>query len=578
MHNVLIIGGMAAGCKAAARLSRLSSNYQITIVEKSPFISFSSCGLPLYASGELNDLSELIKTSYGIIRDEKYFSQVKGVRVLTKTEVKSIDPCQHEVECHSLEKNETFNLCYDSLIIATGSKIKNPPFKICSSPLISPFHSPNDAVILRQAAQAGKINKAVIIGAGFIGCELAESLSSLWGIETVLIDKEESILPGCLDKEISAYAESALKSADILLLLSTLVEKIELDQIGHPVVTLDNGQEINADYVFYCLGVKPNTEIAQKANIKTGRFGGILVDENMKTSIPGIWAAGDCVEITNLVTGKNDYYSYGSLANRMGKAAADSISGERSCFNGSSGTLSLKLFDTIISASGLSEKKALENGYSADAVIGCWADRPDYHPLAKNLLGKLIYDKSDLRLLGLQLIGEGEVTRYIDVFSDLLSNHKTVYDLTNLEHGYTPAHSSPVSVLNNLGYMALNQESGGIRNYNPLMFSSFQGICIDVREANEIEIFPFPGKTLQIPLTEIRFRINDLKRIRALECLYYLFVKKVQGHTKRQGCSLITDLQMSLILPAEIIYAPCYVSHLQLVIPSTQKNFQTAWR
>jgi NADPH-dependent 2,4-dienoyl-CoA reductase/sulfur reductase-like enzyme/rhodanese-related sulfurtransferase len=523
VHNVLIIGGMAAGCKAAARLSRLSSNYQITIVEKSPFISFSSCGLPLYVSGELNEISELIKTSYGIIRDEKYFSQVKGVRVLTKTEVKSINAGQHEVECYNLEKNETFNLHYDSLLIATGSKIINPPFQICSSPLISPFHSPDDAAKLRQAVQAGKISKAVIVGAGFIGCELAESLSSLWGIETILIDKEESILPGCLDKEISAYAVSALKSANILLLLSTIVEKIELDAKGYPLVSLSSGQKITADYVFYCLGVKPDSDLAQKSNIKTGRFGGILVDENMRTSIPEVWAAGDCVEITHLVTGQNDYFSYGSLANRMGKAAADSITGEKTCFKGSAGTLSLKLFDTIISASGLSEKKALENGYSTGAVIGCWTDRPDYHPLAKNLLGKLIYDKSDLRLLGLQLIGEGEVTRYIDVFSDLLSDHKTVYDLTNLEHGYTPAHSSPVSILNNLGYMALNQEVGGIRNFNPLLFSSFQGICIDVRESDETELFPFPEKPLQIPLTGIRSRINDLKKDPGIE-MPFLFI------------------------------------------------------
>ncbi len=471
----------------------------------------------MYASGDLDDLSELIKTSYGIMRDEKYFSQVKGVKVLTKTEVRAIKPWQHEVECYNQENSETFNLKYDSLIVATGSRVVTPPFPFCSSPLISPFHSPDDAVKLRKAAQEGKINKAVIIGAGFIGCELAESLSSLWGIETILIDREETILPGCLDKEISAYAESAFKSSNIMLLLSTLVEKIELDQRGHPVVILDNGQKINADYVFYCLGVKPDTDVAQKANIKTGRSGGIIVDEHMRTSIPDIWAAGDCVEITNLVTGRSGYYSYGSLANRMGKTAADSISGGESCFKGSAGTLSLKLFDTIISASGLSEKKALENNYSAGAVIGCWTDRPDYHPLAKNLLGKLIYDKTDLRLLGLQLIGEGEVTRYIDVFSDLLSDHKTVHDLTNLEHGYTPAHSSPVSVLNHLGYMALNQESGRIRNFNPLLFSSFHGICIDVRESGEIELFPFPGKTLHIPLTEIRSRINDLVKEPGIE-------------------------------------------------------------
>ena len=511
MYNVIIIGGMAAGCKAAARLSRLSLDYQITIVEKSPFISFSSCGLPLYASGELNDLNELTMTSYGIVRNEKYFCEIKGIKVLTKTEVKSLDPLNHKVECFSLERNETFSLSYDSLLIATGSKVINPSFKFSQSPLISPFHSPLDAKKFRQAVQQGNLKKAVIIGAGFIGCELAESLSSLWGIETILIDKEDSILLGCLDKEISAYAEYSITSNKIMLLLSTSVDKIELDKKGHPLIILDNGQQIVSDYVFYCLGVKPDSGLAQNANIKTGKFGGILVDEQMRTSVADIWAAGDCVEITNLVTGKSDYYSYGSLANRMGRTAADSISGRRTSFTGSSGTLSLKLFDTIITASGLSEKRALNLGYSTGSVIGCWSDRPDYHPEAKNLIGKLVYDKPGLKLLGLQLVGEGEVTRYIDVFSDLLSNHKSVYDLINVEHGYTPAHSSPISVLNNLGYMALNQELEGIKNFNPLMFSSFNGVCIDVRETSEIEAFPFKVKTIQIPLSELRLKITDLK-------------------------------------------------------------------
>ncbi|HSD63536.1 MAG TPA: FAD-dependent oxidoreductase [Ignavibacteriaceae bacterium] len=511
MYNVVIIGGMAAGCKAAARLSRLSKNYQITIVEKSPLISFSRCGLPLYASGELNDLAALTSTSYGIVRDEKYFNDVKGIKVLTGTEVKLIDPRKKEIECFSLVNHELFNLMYDYLIISTGSKITAPSFSICESDFISSFYSPADAKKFRELVQKGEINKAVIIGAGFIGCELAESLTSLWGIETILIEKEKTILPGCLDKEMAAYAESAIKSDKVMPLLSTSVEKIERDQMGHPRVILDNGQKISSDYVFYCPGVKPDTDLAQMADIKTGRFGGILVDEQMRTSVPDIWAAGDCVEIKNFVTGEPEHFSYGSLANRMGRVAADSIAGRKTTFNGSSGTFSLKFFDTIISAVGLSEKKAAGHGYITGSVIGCWSDRPDFHPQAKNLVCKLVYEKPGLKLLGIQIIGEGEVTRYTDVFSNLLADKKNIYDLINLEHGYTPAHSSPISVLNNLGYMTLNQELEGIINFNPLRFPKFKGICVDVRETEEINNYPFTENTLQIPLPEIRTRLFDLK-------------------------------------------------------------------
>jgi NADPH-dependent 2,4-dienoyl-CoA reductase/sulfur reductase-like enzyme/rhodanese-related sulfurtransferase len=511
VYNVIIIGGMAAGCKAAARLSRLSSNYQVTIIEKSSFISFSSCGLPLFASGELNDLSELTSTSYGVVRDEKYFCEVKGVKVLTQTEVKSIDPWEREVECFDIRKSDSIKLQYDYLIIATGSQIIKPAFQIESSPLISPFHSPADAKKFRQAVQQGNINKAVIVGAGFIGCELAEALTSMWGIETILIDKEDSLLPGCLDKEISAFAENIIKSDKILTLLSTRINRIETDANGYPVVFLDNGQKIVSDYVFYCLGVKPNTEIAKKINIKTGSRGGIIVDDQMRTSIPDIWAAGDCVELPHLVTGQTENFSYGSLANRMGRVAADSIIGRKSSLKGTAGTLSLKIFDSTISATGITEKKARQCGYSTGSVIGCWSDRPDYYPDAKNLIGKLVYEKPGLRLLGLQLIGEGETTRYLDVFSILLSNQKTVYDLLEVEHGYTPAHSSPISPLNNLGSIALNQEKDEIINYNPLLFSFFKGTCIDVREPDEIKMHPFTEDSLQIPLSQLRPKLIDFK-------------------------------------------------------------------
>ena len=270
MFKIIIIGGMAAGCKAAARLSRLSSDYQITIIERKPFISFGNCGLPLYAAGEIDDFFELAKTGYGVIRDEKYFLDVKGVKVLTNSEVEVINTSHCEIQYTDRKKNETNILQYNALIIATGSKAVKPGFPYKSSPYISSFHSPLEAKNFKEAAQKGKVGKAVIIGGGFIGCELSEALVSLWGIETTIIEKEESLLLKSFDPEISAIVENTIRSKDIEVLLSTEVEKIELDEKELPVVILKDGTQIQSDYVFHNLGIKPEASLAEKAGIKIG--------------------------------------------------------------------------------------------------------------------------------------------------------------------------------------------------------------------------------------------------------------------------------------------------------------------
>lgn len=510
MSKVIIVGGMAAGCRAAARLSRLSPDYKITVVEKGAYISFSSCGLPMYAEGEIDGISNLTKTSYGAIRDEKYFSDVKGVTVLTRTEVESIDSEKNEVRCRTLDNGGgTCVLPYDYLILATGARAVKPKFSNVVSPKVSAFHSPTDAENFRKAAQKGEVEKAVIIGGGFVGCELIEALSSLWGIETVLVEKEDALLPGALDTEIAAYLQSRIGSNKVKLFLSTGVDSIDKDENGSPVISLEDGRHIEADYVFYCLGVRPNIELARKTNIKIGERGGIVVDANMRTNIRNIWAAGDCVEVRNLVTDKPESLSFGSLSNRMGRVAADSIAGRKASFRGAVGTVSLKLFDQIVCAAGLTEKKAKKSGYETGSVVGSFPDRPDYYPEWKILVAKLVYEKRSMRLLGLQLVGEGEVTRYIDVFSELLAQRKTVAELLELEHAYTPAHSSPISPLNFLGFMAYNQETDGLRNVGPLDARSFEGTFIDVREPEEVESLPFAEEAVRIPLSEIHSRFKE---------------------------------------------------------------------
>ena len=502
---------MAAGCKTAARLSRLSSDYKITVIERGSVISFGNCGLPLYASGELDNINDLAKTAYGKIRDADYFRDFKGITTLKNTEVTNIDLDNYQVKCKNLANNESVDLPYDKLVFATGSKTIEPKFPFPNSPKISTFQSAKDAKNFREAAQKGKVGKAVIIGGGFIGCELVEALTSLWGIEVVLIEKEESLLSSFLDPDISKLVENRIKKNKIQINLSSKVEKIELDNNNLPVVFLNDGNKIECDYVFYNLGVRPNTLLAKKNGIKIGDHGGIIVDAEMKTNISNVYAVGDCVEIKNLVTNKNDSFALGSLSNRMGRVAADSISGLDTKFKGAVGSISLKVFKLISSAVGLSEKKAKKFGFKTASVLGCWSDRPEYHPDVKNLFGKIVFEKTSLKLLGLQLVGEGEVNRYVDIFAELLANKKTAKDLINIEHAYAPAHSSPISPLNFFGYMILNQENDGINSCNFSSLGSFDGLVLDVREEEEIDnSFAFYD-TINIPLSSFRFELPEIK-------------------------------------------------------------------
>jgi len=510
MHKVIIIGGMAAGCKAAARLSRFSSDFDITIIERRSVISVANCGLNLFAAGDIDNIDELLKTGYGAIRDDKYFKDVKGVTVLLNTEVSTIDVNNCKVDCKNTKNKKTTSLPYDSLLIAIGTKSIEPKFPFPKSSKISSFHSTLDAKKFREAAQLGQVGKAVIIGGGFIGCELIEVLNSLWGIETTLIEKEDHLLSKFLDSEVSKLVVNRIKEYDVKLLLGEEVCKIELNDEGEVTVHLVSGDIIKSDYVFYNLGVKPEVTIAEKAGIEIGECGGIRVDHEMKTNIANIWAAGDCVETKNLVTDKFDLYSLGSLSNRMGRVAANSIASEEAYFDGIVGATSLKLFDMIFSSVGLIEKRATQFKFDVGTVYGCWSDRPDFHPCVKNLYGKLVYEKKTLKLLGIQLIGKGEVNRYLDVFSELLKQKKSAIDLLNIEHGYTPAHSSPLSPLYYLGCMVINQEENKVKNHNPNFLDRFTGLFIDIREQEEVDTYPFEYDAVHIPIDKFRSRIDEI--------------------------------------------------------------------
>lgn len=511
MGNIVIIGGMAAGCKVASRLSKLLKGHQIIVLEKGSYVSFNSCGLLSLVGGEISDVTDLMKTSYDIVRDEKYFESVKNVKVLKKTEALDINAKKREVKCLDLDSGRKFQLPYDSMVIATGFLPVRPEFPIANSNLVSSFHYPSDAQGFREKVQRGAIGKVVIIGGGIKGCSLAESLVTLWGVDVVLIEREDCLLPLMIDSEISYYIQHSIETGKLRLLLSAVVEKIESDEKGSPVVFLQNGESILADYVFYCVGVKPNTGLARTANISIGSTGGIIVDEKMRTTLENVWAAGGCVEVTNLVTGQGDYFPCSSLSVRMGTVAADSIVGRESTFRGAVRSLSVKLFDKFICVTGLTERLARKTISNVGSVIGCWPDAPEYFRDSKPILAKIVYERPGLRLLGLQLVGSKDLTRYIDLLSELISRRRTLESLLQVELASSSHYSAPDTLLNHLASMAISQELDGVRNIGPMFNPSFKTTFIDVREAHERSGHPFPGCCINIPLSELRARLKDFE-------------------------------------------------------------------
>jgi NADPH-dependent 2,4-dienoyl-CoA reductase/sulfur reductase-like enzyme/rhodanese-related sulfurtransferase len=510
MKNVVIIGGMAAGCKAAARLKRLKPDFNVTIIEKGPVVSFGTCGMPFFAGGDIDTFLDLTKTPFGMYRDEIYFDKVKDVKVITNAEATKIDTQNQTVSVVNLINNKNLDFEYDYLLMATGASPLPPKFPCPESESITTFHNPLDAKNFRMRAQSGKVGSAAIIGAGFIGCELAEALTSMWGFETTLIELEDRLLPRSLDKDMSLFIEKHLASHDVNIKTSTMVKEITLND-GTPVVHLNDGSMLEADHVFLCMGVAPNVKLAYDSQIAINETGEILVDKHLKTSQHNVFAAGDCIETPSLITHKPAFFPLGSLSNRQGRVAAEVMAGMETTFRGATGVISMEVYGLTMAACGLNESEAEKLGIDYACCWGAWFDKPDYMPEVKSISAKVLYEKKTNKLLGMQLVGSKQVPRYIDAFSLLATHGGTIQDMIDYEHAYTPPHSGPINPLNNLGYMAMAQELG-LEAISPIGAENFEGNIIDVRTADEIEKMPFSEKAIHIELTDFRNQIETLDK------------------------------------------------------------------
>jgi NADPH-dependent 2,4-dienoyl-CoA reductase/sulfur reductase-like enzyme/rhodanese-related sulfurtransferase len=511
-----IVGGTAAGPKTAATLARRLPKATITIFEKGNYLSYAACGLPYFASGDIDNFAELTKTSYGVARTVDFFLHTKGFNIVTDAEVISIDRQKKSITVKMTTTGETFDHSYGKLVLATGAMPKRPVFPVPVSPNIRSFTRPDDAIDFRRKAEKGEIGKAVIIGGGLIGCEMAESFGGMWGIKTILLEKESQLLPNCLDPEMAAIVENELVQNKVEVRTGTLIEKIELGRDNHPVIVIAGGEKIETDYALLCLGVEPETTLARACDLKIGKTGGIFVDDYLRTSDPDIYAGGDCVESHHLISGEAILFPMGSLANRHGRVIAENLAENSTIFPGVLGSFLVKAFDLNVGGVGLTEAAALRAGFAGRAVWGSFTDKPDYYPESKAFTLKIIYSRTDRRLLGIQAIGTGDICRRIDVFSSFLQRQAVVDDLFGFEHGYAPPYAEALDPLHHMAAVAQAQERG-IDFISPGFHFDRNVLWLDVREPEEAaaELFDIAGmgiegKMLNIPLNMLTSRLGEL--------------------------------------------------------------------
>jgi len=513
--KIVVIGGKAAGPKAAATLTRRLPDAELTLYQKEKYSSFSTCGLPFFASGDVNSYEQLTFTPYGTPKTPEFYRLSKGFDFIPGVEVISIERDRKIVHAVELDSGNKIEKTYDYLVLATGSIPIIPEFPIADDPRIRTFTKPEDAIHFRQLAEQGKIERAVIIGGGFTGCELAEAAGGMWGIETILIEKENQLLPYVLDREMARIVEREMARQKIDVHLGWEITKIEADSEKIKVRAGDK-EDINVDYVFLCVGVQPNSELAEKCGLKIGTTGGIMVDKFLRTSDSSVYAGGDCIESTSHITGKNIYWPMGSLANRHGRIIAENIAGENLEFPDVVGTFVVKVFDINAGAVGITQRDAEKNGLNTKVVWGTFVDKPDYYPETKRITLKVIYSGDDYKLLGLQAVGYGDICRRLDVFSLYLQQNATINDLFKLEHGYSPPYADVLDPLHEMAGIAHAQEKG-ISFLPP--GAEYENVeqWIDVREIEEAAVahWPLPDEIQKrnysnFPLNDLRENIGKL--------------------------------------------------------------------
>lgn len=514
-RNIVVIGGVAAGMKTACRLRRLDAQANITVIDRTKDISYGACPLPYYIEGLYDELNEVRKTPAGVIRDETFFSKVKGFNTLSRTEASTIDRQQQTVTVRNLDSDEVQTLPYDTLVLATGNTPIMPPVPGIDLTGVLPLKTMDHAAQLDSLADTAK--NAVIVGGGLIGLEMAEALIHR-GINVTLLEMKDQVMATALDFSAAALVHRELRSKGVNLRLAEPLQRIEGQGKAERVIT-DQGS-YDADLVLMAIGVRPVVDLARDAGIDLGKTGAIAVNDQMQTSDPAIYAVGDCVESTDLISGKKVYIPLGSTANKHGRIAANNICGHVEHFPGILGSLAVKVFDFNVARTGLSAEDAQLQGYDSVSHTSSSPDKTHLYPDCQSIIIKLVADRKTRKLLGAQVVGTGVVDKRIDIVVTALSLGATIDQLAQFDLCYAPPFAGAMDAIHQAANALRNKMDGMAESMSPC--EAYQRIqqgddllLLDVRSPAEHDEIRIPGATL-VPLGALRTRLAEIPKDRVV--------------------------------------------------------------
>ncbi len=460
--KVLIIGGVAAGTKTAAKLKREDRSIEVTVITKDQDISYAGCGLPYYVGGFIESREELI------VNTPQKYSGLTGVEVLTGKEAVALDAAKKEVTLKDVRTGNTETWPYDKLVIATGASAAELPIEGKDLPGVFRMRTPDDAEDMRTYAEINHVKKAVVIGAGFIGLEAAENLHAR-GIQVTVIDFAPQVLPNILDPEMADYVKNHLLNAGIRVITGTSAKQIQ----GTDKVTGVETSEgtLSCEMLIMAAGIRPNTAFLEGTGIEMFK-GTILVDSQMKTSLDDVYAAGDCAMVTNRITGKRQWSPMGSSANLEGRTLAQVLAGAQKTYPGVLGTGVVKLPGLNAGRTGLTEAQAREAGYDVETVLVPTDDKAHYYPDSSFLITKLIADWKTRKVLGVQVLGPGEVDKMVDIAVMGINMGAVLEDFENADFAYAPPFSTAIHPFVQAVYVLINKLDGTLVSMTPAEYAA----------------------------------------------------------------------------------------------------------
>ncbi len=507
--NYLIVGGVAGGATVAARLRRMDEHANIVLFERGKYVSYANCGLPYYIGGTIADRNKLF------VQSVEGFTRRFRIDIRTEQEVVRIDREKRLVEVRRLATGELYTVPYNKLVLSVGAEPLRPPIEGIDDRRIFTLRSVPDTDAIKEYLLRERPRRAVVVGGGFIGLEMAENLHEA-GLHVDVVEMAPQVMAP-LDFSMAAIVHRHLQDKGVGLRQSEGVVRFE-DAGAAVAVHLQSGARIEADMVLLSIGVRPENRLAREAGLRLGARGGIVVDDRMRSSDPDIYALGDVVEVLNPVTGRPTMIPLAGPANKQGRIVADNIVfGDKSTYSGSIGTSIAKVFDLTVATAGMNARQLQREGIPYCSSYTHSSSHAGYYPGAVPMSIKVVFAPDSGRLLGVQIVGYGGVDKRIEMAAQVIQRGGTVYDLTELEHAYAPPYSSAKDPINMAGYVAENILTGKCRtlHWREVAGLPEETVRIDVRTRAEYELGSIPG-FVNIPLDELREHLDELPRNRPL--------------------------------------------------------------